>query len=306
MKRILSLFLAVLTIVASISVQVYAKEKAMTSEEIAPSTIVKPKHMAKVEVNEYELYKELKKKSDQDLLKDGWSIEKIEEFKKHNYVETLKERSKLSKDQLKQMGYSNEKIDILKNNSTWSESQLVALASTCLVSFGVNYTLNSTAIWEFYSQWSWTTNPGFTGYDEVLGARWMGSTNGNTSMPTLTSSNFAINMIDTDGGFNLIATKYSSMSKVDLNAGQLKFKGYEIIGDHRTFPMSGYGTFRLDNSKAMERVTLSLKYGHTTSSFAFNPSIALSGTDLGFTFTFGTNEVAGDIVTFRSDGTIVQ
>lgn len=304
MRKFLASLLAVLTLIVSITVQANATEATMTSVEKAPSKILKPKHMKKVEVKEYELYKNLKKKSKQELLNDGWSTQKIEEFEKYNYVETLKEKSKLSNDELKSMGYSDEKITILKSTDTWSENQLMALSSEVMIQGGVSGTQNNNAIWNFYYEWAWDTNPGFPGYD-VLGARWMGTCNGSNATPALTSSLFYVNMIDLDGGYQEIFSSVENMTKVDLNAGEIDFRGYYVMGDHRTFAMSGYGTFTLNHSRPMERVTMSVKYGHTTSNFVVDPSISIFGTDIGFGFTKGTYEYAHNLATFNPDGTEV-
>lgn len=305
MKKLLVSVLVSLMVIVPISVQANAKEVTTEIKGEVQNKIVIPKHMKKVTVSEYDMYKQLQKKSNETLLKDGWDTKKIQEFRQDDFVQTLKERSKLSKNELKQMGYSDEKVNLLQNNTDWSESKVRALSSDLNISGGLSYTSDNNCSWTFYYQWGWDSNPTFRGYD-VMGARWIGSTNGNTSVPALSSANVHINMIDTDDGYKKLYTTTIGMDKVDLNAAQARFHGYETLDVYRAFAMSGYETFTLNNSAPMERVTLAVKYGHTTSTLALNPSISLSGPNVSFSFSFGVTEAGSLITTYRTDGSEVK
>jgi hypothetical protein len=68
-----------------------------------------------INISEYDLYKEAIKKTDIQLLEQGFSIYQIKELRKNTYMEQLKNIGTLNKSEIKDLGYSQEQIEMIKN-----------------------------------------------------------------------------------------------------------------------------------------------------------------------------------------------
>ncbi|WP_286905600.1 hypothetical protein [Clostridium sp. UBA1652] len=304
MKKFVTVLLVSILTLLPISVQASTIKPTSPLENEVLQKIGKPK-MTKTQINEYTLYKDLNKASDEELISDGWSSNKIESFKKYNFVETVKERSKLSIDELKNMGYSDDKINLLKTTTNWTEDKLMAVSSTLYLQGGAGLASNNNRNWNFYYEWGWDSNPGFVGYD-IVAARWSGTTNGTVANATLIDSRVQIYMMDIDNGNQMVYSNILSLDKVDINAGSANFRGYYVMAGKRCNALAGYAQFTVSNTKPMEVVTMSFKYGHATSSLTLSPSISLSGPSVDFSFSKGVNESGRILETYNPDGTIYQ
>lgn len=317
MKKVFSVVLSIIITLTIFNVNVKAAENAQVPKEIITYgdeqlyEIKKPSNMYEFSISEYDMYKQLKSAGDEFLKEQGWSKERISQFKNYDYVAELKQKATLSEQELKSQGYGEQQIKALKTDD-WSEYGIQAKSAILQQRIGLSTTSDNNRTWNFYYEWAWSSRPSFSG-SYIIGIRWVGSTNGSVCIPTLLSNSMSsVQMVDLDDGYKIIYTSHMEHSKVDLNAAQRKFKGYELWSQTppnptlRLYAMSGYGYIRLNNTTSMDRVTLGWKYGHSVKNVDPKLSITTSGASVAFTFSDGVSESASIIKSFSPNGSEVN
>jgi hypothetical protein len=126
-------------------------------------------------ISEYQLMKEKKSKSDQELLNMGLDSSTIAAIRKYDFKDESKKRANLSDSELTTLGYSSDKIKALRaidDNST--EAELMAASSDLSINVyaGSAHGHNSSLSWAVYDvSWFWDARP-FWNEQDIVAIGW--------------------------------------------------------------------------------------------------------------------------------------
>jgi len=248
MKKTMSLLLAVLLLTLSFS-----------SFGFADSNKDKVK-VDKVTINEYELLKDLSKKSTLDLEKKGFQDKDIEKIKnyKDEYAKHLKKYAELDDESLNNLGYTSEKIEMLRVYDG-SEAQTIALAASCNLTLKVDYVTWSAAQNRTNARleynFTWTGVP-LVKKTDIVAVTWNDWTLNGTTANTTYKHIYGFNP-DIYGYPTFVANSGPS----SLGAG---YRFPMAQQDNYYWAQSGKGIFTLYHNYTKKDLSAYAAYGHYT------------------------------------------
>lgn len=250
-------------------------------------------------VYEYEMYKELKLKTDLELKEMGMNDEQVKELRNTDYIKEIKKRANLDSATLKFMGYSDQQIDLLKNtisNSTnLADEQLMAVSSEFSFYAWLMQSQSTDSYISVGFYWNWNTMPVIYGFNDMLAVMWDGSDS--QGYPLNVQIDTSISHVDLYHHNN-----NSAIGDYTTNTNFTVDEAYRKA--HRTF-QEGYrwedtidwvyygdGTFRVKKigTTNIASVAINFKYGHNTLILAPN----FTNTGLTIKFTNGIINMGGD------------
>lgn len=129
-------------------------------------------NVAMTVISEYDMYKQIKETSVNDLLTAGYSEATIKEYKETDYVGVLFKRAELSKDELINLGYTDDQIEIFQN-FTGTEDEINTLSASLTFSLSyVRSSISNNSTWcDVKVSWSWSQCPIFT-QEDIVALAW--------------------------------------------------------------------------------------------------------------------------------------
>ena len=236
-----------------------------------------------IKVTEYDLYRQLISKTDEELKNQGLNDEQIKELRNFDFNKVFLERAKLSNHELKKMGYTDEQIFKLKSlyGQTKNNKQVESKIETQniyaeLYNSGIFANLeittwlisgSDTSITVGFS-WRWSNLPAYYGGRDAIAVIWQGTnTNGqpiNVSIDTSssyhkvqeTNTNSALNGKVTNLAFEVEDYYHSAKSEF-----QLGYRIEDMIGWYQ----NGWGAIKVNRTGThfIKEVAMKISYGHT-------------------------------------------
>lgn len=257
-------------------------------------------------INELDYFLMLRNTSDEDLLKNGLTVEQIEYIRQFDLVEEIQNRSELSNSQLKNMGYSASDILDIKEITqieNLTEEQVINSLSFATLSLTLNKPTTSTSFYNFTFSFVWSKCPIFIQQD-LIAAVWAatGSNGSPVNIAINKSKSYLVTTSATTGGAPAIPNeRYSWGIHHEYNSAFLKFSmGYNLGNGMSYWTKSGNGQLRLDAviPGTIYEVYIKLGYGHSV--LTGTPSVTFTGLgpEIGFTFGF-TTQTEGDPISRR-------
>ncbi len=243
MKKIMSLVVALLMVFA------------FSASAFANSDTQK---VQKVKINEYQMLKELSKKSESEMKKLGYSSKDVEKIKNHEeeYVKHLKKYAELDDESLKNLGYSSEKIQMLRVYDG-SEAQTLALGAEVNIQLTIDYVTwsesqqRTNARLEYNYDWDGVPLVKMTDLVAVSWNNWV--INGKYAVTTYK---------------HIYGTQpdiYDNPTFVENDGPEVYGAGYEIEmtkQDNYYWAQSGQGIFTLYHNNGREDLSAYVAYGH--------------------------------------------
>lgn len=278
-NKALSFFMSILAIVIAISpvVETFANEQLIFDDNY--------KYM-----NEYDMYCELKEKSDEELSIEGYSNKEIKEIKNFDFEEAIKQRAKLPTETLLKYGYTQKEIEELKelekletiptavlkeiSRDTLGSSIRVAKKGTILENgTKVNYV-------DLKYSFKWKRVPVIMFIDFVAIA--FNSSNSNQFIYKIVSDGthkLTANLTELETGSKtsqIVSWKFDTNSQKAVSAKfAVGMKNSSGKVTHMCY--SGSGTIRLTNTSSKSRLYIDACYGHTIINIAPSFSVNLKG-----------------------------
>lgn len=261
-------------------------------------------------VSEYDYFQALAKRSEDDLMEDGYTREVVEKIKSISFEKLIYERAFLSDAELSELGYDAKKIamfhDIRENGiASINENNARALAGTC--TGDIDFISWSSSEIRLSYEWEWDHCP-FVTYIDSFGVRWAAiGTNGaviDTTAGYLTS---AYVIYYANGGGISTSKRMDFEENMEFNTVSASFPVSDYILD--TWAKQGdiYLQIEKDPSVTAEiaYVKMAGLYGHSIINIGA-PAISVGTSDgaISFSFSGGLNidNIAGCKYKFYSDG----
>ena len=164
---------------------------AAGAPDAASAKIIPPEEsvIATTTISEFDIINTLKNTPAEELLKQGYSQQEIEEIQEFSFEEALLERAQYSETQLRNMGYSDSEISNLKaflNNEISASTALASSYTELVVSVSVSQASTTRIDGKF--SWNWTRTPYVTLFYEApckIVCAWKGSSPESYAMNTL-------------------------------------------------------------------------------------------------------------------------
>lgn len=266
-------------------------------------------------VNEYEIYKSLMDKTDEELKSDGYSDKEIEELKSVDLSYELHERAQLDNEILKNMGYTEEQIAILKD--VYMPKTYSVLPSTLeyanvqglFASFtGRTYIIHACdkCITVGFG-WEWSSLPVWYGGTDVVAIAWdstsLSGSPLNTALDKGSSTYHMLNSVNVQTG--AVSTSKIGFEEVTpYKTAKSEFVLGFRIEDYIEWMKSGHGSikFATTGTSSLKEINLRVAYGHTT--IGFSPSLSFPG-GVSISFGINTSEMYGKTARYTSQGSII-
>lgn len=252
-------------------------------------------------VDEYTLVKNMQSKSNIELLKSGFNLKDIKEFRAFDFKDALIERAKSSDEKLKGMGYDDAQIARIRSIDDFSTEAEVAAASST-VNFSLKYNTskhghNSSLSWAVYLvNWSWNSCPLWLGKDIVA----IGWSEGFYLTPA-SQSEYTYCRVHYYDDYGQYFTQYNYSNSVTpfLNQGaSITFDQGKNVGGYPTviWAKAGSMSIKLTKQANVPEMCAQAAYGHTTIAGTPSVTFGVSGTgpnaSIGISFNAITQSMA--------------
>jgi len=268
-------------------------------------------------IDEYSMFKQLKDKSDQELLNAGLTSNEIVEIRNFKFSDEFSARAKMSQNELLSMGYSKEQIVELRkifNTPTIanaSDEEINSLIMTrglfADLTIATNFYSGSDSYISVSFSWSWSNLPAYYGNKDIFAVDWAASDSGGYPLNTILNQNTTYSYIEFYENNNQLGNSWSSKYSWDVenqyeNAYKKFQLGYNIDGMIGWYQY-GRGKVRIERigTAAIKEIALLFKYGHTT--IVGVPSVSFP-TGLSINFGIITTEMDLDSKRFNKYGEI--
>ncbi|QWU16655.1 hypothetical protein SAMN04487895_12355 [Paenibacillus sophorae] len=241
--------------------------------------------------NEYDMYKKFNSKSDEQLINEGFSEEKIKELRSVDYKKEIKEKAdKLAKVDvklLKDLGYTQEQIKDIKNY-TGTEEQLYSISATLALStyYGTSSKSSTYSQVNFRTDWTWSSAP-INLFTDALAVPW------SEGMYLDTASSYTFGKYDLYDEWSEAYQQTQTVPvQADLNRGayikiDMGYHNNDIGGLYAKKGKFGYKIFK---SALVNEVAVQPTYGHAAVGI---PAISISfPAGLSVDFSIGTSTEA--------------
>jgi len=213
--------------------------------------------------NEYDTYKNLKNKSNNELTRLGYSTQNINYINNFNYDEKMQEKVvKLKSNSEKTLyakGYSKEQISAIYNyQGTELQKNLLAAQLTLSTFSGPKEQTATFSYINFRTNFSWSSEPFFI-FDDILAVAW----SEDMYLDTNKSNSFAVvNYISEITG-EWVSSNNPSVTP-ELNKGAyIKFSMTKPAGLTMSYAQNGRFFYRLTKKDRVKEVAVQPTYGHT-------------------------------------------
>lgn len=243
--------------------------------------------------NEYDLYKDFQNKSDEQLVKEGYTQEKIKELKSLDYKGKIKKKAerlaKVDIKKLEEMGYTKDQIKDIKQ-FTGTEEQIYSLSATLALStyYGASSKSSTYSQINFRTDWTWSSAPYWL-LEDILAVPWSEG----MYLDTGSSSTYGQYSYYDEFAETFYQT-YSTTVTPDLNKGaSIKFDtGYHDSDFGGLYAKKGKFGYKLFKSTLLNEVAVQPTYGHTTVSVG-SPSVSFPA-GLSVSFSYQTSAEASN------------
>lgn len=241
--------------------------------------------------NEYDSYKSFKNKSDEQLVKEGYSEVEIKELKSFDYKGEIKKKAerlaKVDSKKLEERGYTKDQIKDIKNYKG-TEEQIYSLSASLALStyYGASSKSSTYSQINFRTDWTWSSAP-VNLFKDVLAVPWT------EGMYLDTASSYTYGQYSYyDEWDETLYQTYSTTVTPDLNKGaSIKFSmGYHDIEFGGLYSKKGKFGYKLFKSSLVNEVAVQPNYGHSTISVT-SPTVAFPW-GLSVEFSYGTSTAA--------------
>lgn len=266
-----------------------------------------------VTVNEYDVYVDARKTSNEELQTQGMSDAQIALIKSDAIENELLEKSALSMDELSEMGYDNRQISILKNYSGQAIENTPELrgvfADMTAKFYKYSASTSSLAVRVF---WEWSNAPALAGdpITDLIVLRWQGTNTAGQPLNVAFNSKGSsanINYFTRSGKFqeNLPTTivcdsPYDhAYAEIPVSSGEYDSTGWTI------YAKSGNLYVQVDRTgtDSIKEAAFVFGYGHTT--IVISPSLSLPAS-FGIGFSWGTEKMVEEAIRMDNKGTITK
>jgi hypothetical protein len=277
-SRILSLLL-VLSLMLAVCISSAVSAETNTEHETLVSQTV---------ANEYDMYKDFNSKSENLLIKDGYTKNQITDLKSVDFKQELKKKvdrlAKLDDTQLVAKGYSVEQIKDIKNY-TGSEEQVYALSATLTFTTIIVGTSKSSTYSQatFRTSFTWSSVPVWLETD-IIAVPW------SEGMYLDTGSFFTYGEYDY---YDEYTDTYVSTSSTTVTPELNKGASIKIdMGDHNSdiggvYAKKGVMGYRIFKEASVTAIAIQPTYGHTTLHIG-SPSVSFPA-GVSVSFSWGTD-----------------
>ncbi len=244
-----------------------------------------------IEFSEYEWAKVESKKTDKELLEEGYTkedIELIRNYKSH-FDTHIGKLTEMTDDALKSFGYEESDIEIIRNYKG-TEAEIKGLGAKCTVTASTsNFKADGYTTGKLSYTWSWSKIP-MSQAEDIIAAGWNGF--------AITSRSCTIKYYDMTTGAYLGATSATKLSP-SSESGGIGGAGYKIdlvVPAENKFAKSGSGYYNVRSDVYGENVKKDfyyvVSYGHKVFLGEFGFSVGISGGECSITFKSALDEVA--------------
>lgn len=284
-KRILSVILVLLTLFASIC--------TVSAYETSSASVQDNSSFVCTTVSEYEVVADLAKRSNNDLVNAGYSIQEIQNIKNYKelYVEHIVKLNNLSTEILKEHGYTDSQIYDIRN-FTGAESQIARIGATLSLNAKVNslkYDGKYTRGTITYS-WLWNGIPEFKMTD-IIAFAW-----NDWVVETERSS---VSYMDTLTGTYTSTKSANYITASPLTDGAAHSFSVSANSNY-SYAKTGNGSFSVKSDvQARKDMYIYAAYGHSqvvASTPSFSVGMSSGGLSDGFSISFslGVSTIASD------------
>lgn len=273
MKKIICTILA-LVLISIIPAQAFANENELNCQTFV--------------VNEEKIIEQLKKSSDEELHKMGYTTQQIEEIRKFDYFEALSARAKLDDETLTLYNYSPDEIQELREyvaSGGRAKGKINSNSLKITLKFD-NITkgkqANGTISWE----WTKTTLIQFI---DCVAVAWK-TTSGSTINYSKNTNNF-VSLTLTKINPNVAGAQTTTATKQWSVKDNQSIYANIPIGTYGYFAFKGSGKFTIKStSGTFNEFYIDCAYAHYTISATPNISISDGKTNLSISFKGGLND----------------
>lgn len=247
-----------------------------------------------VRIGERSLIETLKKKSDEELKKDGMTDIQIKELRELDYSKELLKRAKLDESQLANMGYKKEQIQQLKkleinklvsqstkqtDNIQFSSVELASTEAKCYIYSSLYDSFNYSHDKVIKFSWGWTSTP-ICNYTDLIGLGWQASNNGYYVVSSFVSSGSYCFINYSNNAPN------SQPSVVPLGSGhaQISIPMTKFVNNapYPSYAISGYGNLQIHSDAVINGVEFRAGYGHSIVNITPGLDISTGGVSFSF------------------------
>ncbi|WP_195245669.1 hypothetical protein [Clostridium celatum] len=306
MVKILSVLMTSLILSNTFSVSAEIKPKSVNDLDKMFAEQVKPNSIREVVVNEYTVIKSLQEKTNEELSESGFSDDEIAKLREFDYEKELRKRSELNISELKEIGYTDNEIKLLKSKEEeWTEQDIEERAATLRLRMGINSVTNSARDWHIFYIWNWSGGIPFFVGEDILGVSCVGSREGFMAAPTILQTSTATAQYYHYGGqYSHDETKNFKRVEEFLAESTFSLQTTNDAYEHK-IAQSGYGTITISNTEPMDKLTVRLKYGHSTMTVTPSVNVDSTGVSGSFQFSRGVSIEADLLGVYLPDGSIV-
>ena len=266
-----------------------------------------------VTVNEYDVYVDARKTSNEELQTQGMSDAQIALIKSDAIENELLEKSALSIDELSEMGYDNRQISILKNYSGQAIENTPelrgAFADMTAKFYKYSASTSSLAVRVF---WEWSNAPALDGdpITDLIVLRWQGTNTAGQPLNVAFNSKGSsanINYFTRAGKFQenrpttiVCDSPYDhAYAEIPVSSGEYDSTGWTI------YAKSGNLYVQVDRTgtNSIKEAAFVFGYGHTT--IVISPSLSLPAS-FGIGFSWGTETMVEEAIRMDNKGTITR
>lgn len=307
MKKIISVFISFVFIdnTLSASMQVFAQ----TNDNIGSSSTQEI-----VLYSEYSAYLESSKKTDDELLANGYTYEEIEELRSFSFENALLERASHSDSELMAMGYTDEQIRLLKEydaSPLTENSPVLAATAVCTgkIVFHSYYEPNDQLF--FLYHFSWSSMP-LSGYVDTVAVSWQAiDSNALYISSSATYKRGTIYMSSTSTGEDYSSQILSLTAMLGFNGYMAEYETVQVVpednGTLAVWAKEGYLWFAItpDGDNTISTLKVYGAVGHKITIISVSVGFDASNGSYSFSFTPSSayDTVGAANYTLKPDGT---
>jgi hypothetical protein len=233
------------------------------------------------EINEFDLFTDLKKSTDDELMKIGYTKEEIVELRSFDYATEIKKLDEKSDDELLKMGFDLERIEKIRafDGKLSSIKSASGTLSFDYDAIAYEYT-NGRTHFANRLKWEWSGVPFYTFHDVVASSCSEGMYRHASAYHQVHyyQSDNLNNMVD-----NVIFSMDSNGEPTGLQGNVFDVNTFSPGDQIKPIAMDGYAYFYWQKLGKVEQVSGYIKYGH--SSFTVKPEFSLNNSGYKLTIT---------------------
>jgi len=233
-------------------------------------------------VNEYEVLKNIRALTDDELMAQGYTIEQIEEVRTIDYAAHIREIAKLDDNTLRRVRYTDEQIGMLRKFDG-SEEQMQLLSASLYLWAGyedwhyeTNPQYNSWV--KMWASWAWAGVPGGTFTDRLIFAWSHDFRLDRSALVTHANINYYYESVYGYWASETVApSPDASTPGSDTSAAEFKISMRKAINGLWCRALDGTAKIRVSDPGPEDSINLFVSYGHRPSIIALEPGWSIFG-----------------------------